>query len=66
MDIRDRSGRIWGRLKDTGNKIIAEDYNGWRLGQFEKSTNTTSDVCGKIISNGDLTMLFFRDFPMTK
>ena len=54
--IRDRTGKIIGRI-DTdqyGNKTV-RDFYGKIKGRYKKTSNTTIDFYGRIVSYGDAT-----------
>ena len=54
--IRDRNGKIigWVETDHIGNKVV-KDFYGKIKGRYRKSSNTTVDFYGRIVSYGDVT-----------
>lgn len=52
--IRDRSGRIIGKIEteNNGNKIV-RDFYGHILGRYDKRSDVTRDFYGRIVARGD-------------
>lgn len=57
--IRDKHGKIIGRVRELPNKIEARNPGGILLGWYDKSSNKTRYANGKVHSIGNaITMLF--------
>ena len=54
--IKDFYGRVLGWLEDQGDRIIATDFYGRRVGVYDKARNVTSDFYGVRVCDGDGTV----------
>ncbi len=54
--IKDFYGRVLGWLEDQGDRIIATDFYGRRVGVYDKARNFTSDFYGVRVCDGDGTV----------
>ena len=54
--IKDFYGRVLGWLDDQGDRIIATDFYGRRVGVYDKARNFTSDFYGVRVCSGDGTV----------
>lgn len=54
QDLRDRSGRLLGRLKEVNGNLELRNRAGKLLGRYNHKTNTTRDRSGKLIGRGNL------------
>ena len=53
--IRDYAGMIIGYLDHESNgDITVRGYNGMLLGRYEKSSDTTKDISGRILYRGNM------------
>ena len=53
--IKDFYGRVLGFIDDQGDKIVATDFYGVRLGHYDKARDTTFDFYGVRVCSGDGT-----------
>lgn len=58
--IQDWTGKIIGWIEWTGNKKWLSDFNGRRLGYYDKSLNKTFDFYGRQVGMGDIVMTLLR------
>ena len=54
--IKDFYGRVLGWLEDQGDRIIATDFYGRRVGVYDKARDFTSDFYGVRDCDGDGTV----------
>ena len=54
--IKDFYGRVLGWLEDQGDRIIATDFYGRRVGVYDKTRDFTSDFYGVRVCDGDGTV----------
>ena len=54
--IKDFYGRVLGWLEDQGDRIIATDFYGQRVGVYDKVRDFTSDFFGVRVCDGDGTV----------
>ncbi len=54
--IKDFYGRVLGQLEDQGDRIIATDFYGRRVGVYDKARDFTSDFYGVRVCDGDGTV----------
>ncbi len=54
--IKDFYGRVLGWLEDQGDRIIATDFYGRRVGVYDKARDFTSDFYGVRVCSGDGTV----------
>lgn len=54
--IKDFYGRVLGWLEDHGDRIIATDFYGQRVGVYDKARDFTSDFYGVRVCDGDGTV----------
>jgi hypothetical protein len=56
--LRDASGKKIGEIKDRGDKLVAFDANGRKVGHWVRSADITYDEHGSRVGSGNLlTML---------
>ncbi len=53
--IRDKFGKRLGSVTDEGRDLVARNAVGTRLGSYNRATNSTRDLMGNRISEGDTT-----------
>lgn len=51
--IKEFSGKILGYLEDQGDRIVATDFYGRKLGYYDKRRNVTCDFYGRIVCQGN-------------
>lgn len=52
--LRDRSGKLLGKIKDKGNILELRGANGRLLGRYYVKENKTRDDNGRLIGSGNL------------
>ena len=58
--LRDRSGKLLGKIKDMNNGKEVRDSSGRKLGSYNKKSNDTRDSNGRLIGKGNLLSSFLR------
>lgn len=53
-NLRDRNGRLLGRIKEVNGVYELRDASGRLLGRYNSKTNITRDRCGRLIGRGNL------------
>lgn len=55
QELRDRSGKLLGKIKLLGNsKLEGRDASGRLKGTFDLRTNETRDASGRLVGKGNL------------
>jgi len=54
QELRDRSGRLIGRIKQSGGKYEGRDASGRLKGTYNPSNNETRDSSGRLVGHGNL------------
>src|SRR3990172_1245904 len=54
QELRDPKGKLLGRIKKVGGKLVIRDTRGRLKGRYDPKTNETRDANGKLIGNGNL------------
>lgn len=52
--LRDRSGRLLGKIKDVSGKLELRDASGRLKGKYDPRTNETRDPSGRLVGKGNL------------
>lgn len=52
--LKDKSGRVIGRIDEEGGKYVLKDRSGKRLGYYNPKTDKTFDKSGKSVGKGNL------------
>lgn len=58
--IQDWTGKIIGWVEWSGNKKWLSDWQGRRLGYYDKLLNITCDFYGRQVGKGDILMMLLR------
>lgn len=58
--IQDYTGKIIGWIEWSGNKKWLSDFNGRRLGYYNKSLDKTFDFHGRQVGLGDCVMILLK------
>ena len=58
-ELKDRLGRIRGRIKQESGRLVIYNYLGIRLGYYDG--RATYDKLGRIVGYGNLLVLFLKD-----
>lgn len=61
-ELRDRKGRLLGRIKEVSGKLELRDRSGKLKGRYDPHTNVTRDATGKRIGTGNLLVSLLGDF----
>ena len=59
--LRDRSGRLLGRIKDKGNVLELRGANGRLLGRYYIKENRTRDAAGRLVGQGNLLSYLIKE-----
>jgi hypothetical protein len=54
QDLRDKTGRLKGRIKESSNKLEIYSSIGRKLGYYDYKTDQTRTVNGSLIGYGNL------------
>ena len=54
QELRDKSGKLLGKIKDVGGKLEIRDSTGRLKGKFDPKTNETRDDAGRLLGKGNL------------
>jgi len=60
-ELRDKRGRLLGRIKEVSGKLELRDQRGRILGRYDPHTNITRDSTGKRIGTGNLLASLLDD-----
>ena len=52
--LKDRSGRVWGKLEEINGVPTAFDHNGRKLGFYDSTLGRTRLYDGRIVGQGNL------------
>ncbi len=58
--LKDRSGKVIGKIKQQGKLLVIFNQSGTRLGEYDPRLNHTKDRSGKLIGKGNLLMLLLK------
>lgn len=58
--IKDWTGKILGWVEWSGNRKWLSDFNGRRLGYYDKSLDKTCDFYGRQVGRGDILLTLLR------
>ena len=54
MTLRDATGKKIGQIEDRGDKLMAYDASGRKVGHWDKSSYITHDAHGRRVGTGNL------------
>jgi hypothetical protein len=54
QELRDKSGKLLGKIKDVGGKLEIRDSTGRLKGKYDPKTNETRDDAGRLVGKGNL------------
>ena len=54
QELRDRAGRLLGKIRQNGHKLEARDATGKLKGTYDTKTDTTKDATGRSVGKGNL------------
>ena len=54
QDLRDRTGKLLGRIKEVGGKFEIRSATGALKGKYDSKTNETRDATGRLVGKGNL------------
>jgi hypothetical protein len=54
QELRDRSGRLLGKIKEMGDKLEIRDAAGRLKGKYDPKSNETRDPAGRLVGKGNL------------
>ncbi len=61
-ELRDRRGRLLGRIKEVSGKLELRDRSGKLKGRYDPHSNVTRDATGKKVGRGNLLVSLLVDF----
>lgn len=53
-ELRDRQGRLLGRIREVGGKLEIRDAAGRLKGRYDPRTDQTRDASGRLVGRGNL------------
>jgi len=53
-ELRDKGGKLLGRIKEVGGKLELRDSGGKLLGRYDPKADQTRDTGGRLIGKGNL------------
>ena len=54
QELRDKSGKLLGKIKVVGGKLEIRDSTGRLKGKYDPKTNETRDDAGRLVGKGNL------------
>ena len=54
QELRDKSGRLIGKISEVSGKLEIRDSSGRLKGKFDPKTNETRDSSGRLVGKGNL------------
>jgi len=54
QELRDKSVKLLGKIKDVGGKLEIRDSAGRLKGKYDSKTNETRDDAGRLVGKGNL------------
>ena len=54
QELRDKSGKLLGKIKEVGGKLEIRDSTGRLKGKYDPKTNETRDDAGRLVGKGNL------------
>lgn len=54
QELRDRSGRLLGKIREVSSKLEIRDASGRLKGTYDPKTNETRDASGRLVGKGNL------------
>lgn len=54
QELRDRTGKLLGKIKEVASKHEIRNAQGKLLGKYDPKTNETRDYTGRLIEKGNL------------
>lgn len=60
--LRDKSGKLLGRIKEAGGNLELRDAKGILVGRYYPKHNTTRDKAGKLIGRGNLLTMLLSNY----
>ena len=61
QQLRDKSGRLIGRIKMSGSKYEGRDASGRLKGTYNPKTNETRDRSGRLVGKGNMLAMLITD-----
>ncbi len=54
QELRDKAGRLLGKIKDVSGKLEIRDPAGRLKGKYDPKTNETRDPSGRLVAKGNM------------
>ena len=54
QELRDKSGRLLGKIKESGNKLELRDASGRLKGTYNPRSNETRNSSGRLVGKGNM------------
>ncbi len=54
QELRDRTGKLLGKIKDVGTQLELRGSTGALKGNYDPKTNETRDATGRLVGKGNL------------
>lgn len=60
--LRDKSGKLLGRIKEAGGNLELRDAKGILVGRYYQKHNITRDKAGRLIGRGNLLTMLLSNY----